>query len=335
MHKIICVGSSSKDIFFPTKEGVIIDTPEDVMSQKKLAFELGAKYQVKERYESIGGCAANVSVGLARLGEQVSCCTKVGDDDIGKWIKKIFAKEGVGMETLEEENGCKSDLSMLIVDMNTGEKIPFSDRDANEKLVIYPEKLQSAHWIAISSLNGDWENNLNKLLELAQEKKIRIAFNPGQKNIKTGLDSVTHAITRSDLFFVNKDEAIEIVNGLGEITLRELLESEEYLSTILHRLGAKVVVITDGERGAWGFDGRNLLHVQALLKKAVDTTGAGDAFTSGFLAAYLKKMDLATALKWGIANSSSSVMEYGGTKGLLDQDEIVKIISKIEVEILK
>ncbi|KKP95024.1 MAG: Ribokinase [Candidatus Moranbacteria bacterium GW2011_GWD2_36_12] len=330
--KIICIGSATKDIFFPTSEGLIFDTPLEITSQKKIAFELGAKYQVKERWESIGGCAANVAQGLTKLGEQAECYSKIGDDELGHWIKKTLTQGGVGTETLEIEKECKSDLSFIIVDINSGERTIFSNRDANDKLVIMPEKLNRAHWIFISSLNGNWQKHIREILDIAKVNKIRIAFNPGQKNIKTDLSEVANAINVSEIFFVNKDEAIEIVGGLGENTILELLENEEYLVKVLYKLGPKVVVITDGERGAWCYGGDRLLHCEALLmRKVVDTTGAGDAFTSGFFAAYLKRKNLGECLKWGIVNSSNSVTEYGGQKGLLNKVEIEKIAAKVVI----
>jgi sugar/nucleoside kinase (ribokinase family) len=73
MEKIICIGSSAKDIFFPTNEGKIFETPKDITSQRKIAFELGAKYHIENRFESLGGCAVNVACGLRRLGIESSC----------------------------------------------------------------------------------------------------------------------------------------------------------------------------------------------------------------------------------------------------------------------
>ncbi|EKD46710.1 MAG: Carbohydrate kinase, partial [uncultured bacterium] len=205
MHKIICIGSTTKDIFFPTSDGVILNTPEDITSQKKIAFELGAKYQVTEHYEALGGCAANVAQGLTKLGENSECYSKVGDDELGRWIKKTLISGGVGTETLEIEEGCKSDLSLIIVDIDSGERTIFSDRGANNRLSIIPEKLKHAHWIFISSLNGDWQSHLRTILAVAKERKISIAFNPGQKNIKTDPLEVASVITSSELFFINKD----------------------------------------------------------------------------------------------------------------------------------
>lgn len=329
MRKIICIGSTSKDIFFPTSEGVIFDTPLEITSQKKIAFELGAKYQVKERYETLGGCAANVACGLAKLEEESECYASIGDDELGRWIQKTLTASGVSTKNLEIEKDCKSDLSSIIVDMGSGERTIFSDRDASNRLIINAEKIKIANWMFVSSLNGDWQKHLKELLEIAKEKNIRIAYNPGQKNIKTGLECVIGAMSKSEVFLVNKDEAIEIVSGLEKDIIQELLENEEYLIRALHVVGASIVVITDGERGAWAYDGEAVLHVDAIMQKAVDSTGAGDAFTSGFFGAYLKGRDLMTALKWGAANSSNSVIEYGGQKGLLTENQIVELIEKI------
>jgi sugar/nucleoside kinase (ribokinase family) len=129
---------------------------------------------------------------------------------------------------------------------------------------------------------------------------------------------------------VNKDEAIEIVFSKNKNS--KFINNEKYLISELHRIGAKIVVLTDGTSGAWGHNEEQILRVDALPKKAVDTTGAGDAFASGFLAAHLKNKDFAEALKWGIINSSSSVMAYGGQEGLLSEEDIVLLIDDVYVE---
>lgn len=330
MVKIICIGSASKDIFFPTDKGVVYDTPEDITSQRKIAFELGAKYQVNQRHESLGGCAANVSKGLALLGISVECCTKIGNDVAGDWIEQKLSEGKIGLKPLQKEN-CKSDLSMIIVDEDSGERTIFSDRDANEKLEIIPEKLEDADWIFVSSLNGAWQENLKKISNLALEKKIYLAFNPGQKNIATGVLAVLDFIKHTDVLMLNKDEALEILLGANIGASAEDLEDEIFLLKTLKEMGPKVVLITDGVRGAWARGESGTFHAEALIVKALDTTGAGDAFTSGFLAALLKNKSLEESLKWGVVNSQSSVRKYGGQDGLLNEEEIVKLSEEVVV----
>ena len=334
MSKIITIGSASKDIFFPTREGLFLDTPEDILSQKIIAFELGAKYHIEERFESLGGCSVNVAAGLAKLGEDVSCYASIGDDAIGKWIGRELQRMNVGVESVNIEKDCQSDLSSILVDINSADRIIFSNQVANKKLIFSSEKIGSPQWIFIGDLSGAWQENIDNIIEASRHKKCWLAFNPRQKTIHEDVKKIIETITRCELLFVNKDEAIEIVCGCGDAPVRELLENEEYLVRILHRLGAKTVTVTDGLRGAWGFDGHQLFHCESLKQEAVDTTGAGDAFTSGFFAARIKGMDLKSFLAWGIANSSSSVMEYGGQKGLLTEAEINLQIDRIKIKSL-
>lgn len=322
--KIICIGSSTKDIIFPISDGEIVRTPEDLESQTKIVFELGAKYQVSEgRHEAIGGCAANVSCGLARLGIEAHCSTRVGNDIAGDWIKKELERYGVKTD-LVQTGKHRSDLSAIIANIPSEDRIIFSDRGSNEQLEISDNiKNSNAEYIFISSLNGNseesWDKKLDKILSLISEEKI--IFNPGQKNIKTHPGKIIEVIKKSYLLIINKDEAIEIVDKFDGFS-EEQLNDEKFLMERLHESGAEIVALTDGLRGAWAYDGKEFLHVDSRKEKVADSLGAGDAFTSGFIAAHLKGKNLQECLEWGIANATSVVKFYGAVEGLLDEEGI-------------
>ncbi|MDH4330433.1 MAG: carbohydrate kinase family protein [Candidatus Moranbacteria bacterium] len=330
MNKVICVGSSSKDIFFPNNKGLILDTPEDLTSKKKLAFELGAKFQVDKIFEAPGGCAANVSQGMARLGLDVGCYTKIGKDLLGEWILDEIKKEGVDTSFVQIDENCTSDLSAIIVDEKSKDHIIFFNRDANTKLEIIPEKINSAKWLFVSALNGDWANHLDKIEQIAKDNEVQIAFTPGQRNIEDNAKRIIEFIQNCDVLVVNKDEAIGIMSYVVNSD-NENLNQEKFLVEELLKLGARVVTLTDGERGAWGSDGGDVFHAKALKKDAVDTLGAGDAFTSGFLSGFIKGQSLEKCLRWGIVNGGNVVMFYGAKEGLLRSDEIDAEAQKIEV----
>jgi sugar/nucleoside kinase (ribokinase family) len=333
MFQVICVGSASKDVFFPTGDGIFFSTPEDVTSQEKVAFEVGAKYQVEDRFEAVGGVAANAAQGLARLGIKVACCGCVGDDSFGDWVVEELQKESVDTSLIERASGAKTDLSAIIVFTQTGERTIFYNRDANERLKVFSEKMQETQWFALSALNGNWKENLHTLLSLAKEKNIRLAMNPGQRNIKDSVETVLEAVKQADVLMLNKDEAIELVMHFAQASEQEL-KNEAFLVRSLHEYGAKVVALTDGVRGAWAFDGEQLLYVPVLLQKAVDSTGSGDAFGSGFLAAWIKGLGMETALRWGIVNGGNVVRFYGAREGLLRENEIEEKASQVKSELL-
>jgi sugar/nucleoside kinase (ribokinase family) len=326
MIKVVTIGSACQDIFFPTADGVLMETPEDVLSQKKLAFELGAKYAITERFETLGGNSLNVAVGLSNLGIDVAAYSTVGDDAVGKWILRELKKTNVKIAAIKVENDCKSDLSSIIVDEKSNDRIIFSSHVANKKLVFDESRIENSEWFFLGDLSGNWQMITDDFLRFAKKKNVRIAFNPRQSTIHEDVQKVIETIYFCELLCVNKDEAIEIVKGFDADILQELLEQEEFLLKELRAMGAKVVALTDGIRGAWAYDGSNVLHAEAILQKAVDSTGAGDAFTSGFFAAYLQGKSIQTALKWGVANSSNSVTEYGGQAGLLKKNDLEHVL---------
>ncbi|MEK7182025.1 MAG: carbohydrate kinase family protein [Patescibacteria group bacterium] len=329
-YDVICVGSASQDIFFPTDEGVIIATPEDVTSKEKLAFELGGKVLVADRYESVGGVAANVSQGLSLLGHKVACMSCVGGDELGKWVIKEIKERGVDTTLIKKEAEAKTDLSAIVVMTQNGERTIFHNRDANELLKVAPEDLQKTEWIFVSALNGDWKGNLRQVLKSKEEHHKKFAFNPGQHNIKEDPRLVLEALGKSDVLVLNKDEAAELILQSHYYTKDQDLNSEEFLLHSLSQAGAKIIGMTDGKRGAWGYNGKEFWHCPIHTRKdVIDSTGAGDAFGSGFLGALLSGASLDVALRYGIANSGSVIGFYGCNAGLLDHKTIEKLIEKI------
>ena len=328
MSKILTIGSVTKDTFLPTAEGVILETPEDLLSQKKIAFELGAKYHISDKHETLGGCPINVAAGMAKLGFQVQCYAPIGSDETGKWIRAELERQGIDPAHLVVVDGHFSDASSIVVDKNSGERVIFSGHDASEKFEISTENIQDFDLVFIGDLSGDWKKNLELITSKAKEKHAPVAFNPRQKAIQEDSQKIFEASSICKFLFINKDEALELLSSNG----KEVTEDEPQLLRELKKNGVEVVTLTDGMRGAWAFDGKEILHVEAILhSNTVDTTGAGDAFASGFLAGYLKEKNLAAALKWGVANSSSCVTQYGGQAGLLNESEIIDFIDKIEV----
>jgi len=323
-YEIICIGSACKDVFFSTPEGKVIDTPEDLMAQKKIEFELGAKYKIATRYEALGGCAANVACGLSKLGIKTACYSHIGDDHIAEWIKGELDKNKVDTNLITQEKDYLSDLSAIIVDEKSGDRIIFSNQKVNTKLSIKEDELIDTKWLFIGDLEGDWEKKLDNIVGIAEKKDIKIAINPRFSNIHENPEKVIDIIAKTEILFLNKDESIEVISKYDLGISKEDLNDEETLIKQLQKINSKIAVITDGIRGAWLYDGKDLIHEDARVVKAVDSTGAGDSFNSAFLAAYLKEKDLSECLKWGIINSASVVEQYGAIEGLLDIQSIIK-----------
>ena len=321
--EIICVGSASKDVFFPLSDIKTIENGDNLEEKRLIAFESGAKIHVENRYEAPGGCAANASQGLARLGLEVACYSRLGNDFDGRWVIDNLKNEGVATDLIQQDEKNRTDLSMILVNQTDAERTIFFNRDANEKLIIKPEEIE-APWIFVSALNGDINEHFSLLKNEIEKKNLKLAFNPGQENITRSGDWVLKFIALSQIVFVNLDEAIEICQGKTDDPLKLL---DELLS-----LGAKKVVITDGTGGSYATDGTKKYFAEATKESPVDLTGAGDAFASAFLAAYIKNLSFAECMQWGAANGGSVVNFYGAQRGLLNEEEIFRKANLVEVK---
>ncbi len=334
--KVLCVGSTSQDIFFPTDEYTTIETPDDLTAKEKVLFEIGGKFRVKDRYEAVGGVATNVSIGLSRQGISVGCITSIGDDPIGSWCLSELEKNGVNASFVTRQSDTKTDLSAIIVLMQSGERIIFHNRDANEKLRVQPNDLGTSEWVFVSALNGAWRDNLACVLSKVEKGDARLALNPGQHNLREDPALLLSTLRHTDILCLNKDEATELLLASEFLTVTEkkdAINDEATLIRALHQAGAKIVSITDGARGAWASDGHSLYHADILPHiVSVDMTGAGDAFASAFFGALLQGLPLETALRSGIGNGGSVVQYYGAIEGLLSQTELEILTKDLKIE---
>lgn len=331
--KVICIGSTSKDIFFPTGEGIVLETPEDLTAQRKVAFELGGKYRVDDRYEAVGGVAANVAQALAKLDIDSAVYGNIGGDEIGRWILSELKAAHVSTDLLTVDSSSRSDLSAIIVLTQNGERTIFHNRDANEKLDVVPEKLSGAEWLFVSALNGDWKTNLRRILGSVGTSGMKLALNPGQHNLRDDAGLVLEAASRAEILVLNKDEALELVMKSEADASSDELNDEKFLLSSLHKAGAKIIGMTDGARGAWGSDRKETWHCPiGHVERVVDATGAGDAFSAAFFAGFFLGKSLPDMLRYGIAESGSVVTEYGANGGLLSVGEIESRIAELKPE---
>lgn len=332
--EVICIGSCSQDIFFPSDEYVLYETPEDITSKRKAAFEVGGKFRVPDRYEAIGGVAANTSIGLARLGIVSACYTHIGKDGLGDWVLHELAKESVLTHLVQRESGIKTDLSAVVVLARSGDRIIFHNRDANERLLVDERQLARAEWIFMSALNGDWKTNIATVVSHLDRSSTRLALNPGQHNLKEDPELLLSLIARADAVVLNKDEAIELLMRESEDDPSRL-DDERFLLEALLAKGASSVGLTDGVRGAWATDGSDFLFAPIhTLGPVVDSTGAGDAFTSGFLAGRVRGLPLRDSLVMGILNSGGVVTRYGAVAGLQTEESFRRLSGGVTVTTL-
>ncbi|MFZ2970330.1 MAG: carbohydrate kinase family protein [Minisyncoccia bacterium] len=334
---IITIGGASRDITFITDKGKVIETPENLTEQKLLAFEYGAKINCDEVRYNFGGGACNTATTLAKLGINVAVNCKVGDDDEGramiKNLKKIGVKTGLVQVDKEERTG----LSLVVVNKNGGDRVIFRHKGASEFLEVkYEGLIGKSKWIYLTSLAGSGKESLEEIKKIIEKKGIKLAWNPGGAQIGTGKKGLEEFFKVTEVLIINKDEAIEFVESDEKIKLDyNQINDPAVLSKTIKKWGPKIVAITDGENGAYVYDGgEHVLFAPATTNRGIDTTGAGDAFGSAMVGGYMLTDKLEDALKFGVLNSGNVVSEYGAQNGILDRAEIEKKLNSVKVSCL-
>ncbi len=335
MYDITTIGGAARDITFVTDKGKVIETPENLTEQRLLAFEYGAKIKSEEVFFNFGGGACNTAATFSKLGLNVAVNCRVGKDDDGESIIKNLKKLEINTDLIQIDEDKKTGFSLVVVNKDGGDRVIFKYKGASDSLEIKEENISETKWIYLTSLAGNWEEDLSEINKVVEKNKIKLAWNPGATQICAGKSKLKKTLKNTEILIINKDEAIELVQSDENAKLDyNEINNAVVLSKIIKSWGPKIVVITDGQNGAYLFGGETVLYSSATSQNRVDTTGAGDSFGSALVGGYILTNDLEIALKYGIINSGNVVGEYGAQNGVLGKGDIEKRLDNVKVSYL-
>lgn len=324
-YDFITIGGATRDISFFTDQGVFIKNKQDVLRQELLAFEYGAKIKVDKFHYNYGGGAANAAICLAKLSLKTACLTSIGADENGRLIIKNLKDHKIDTRFVKIQKNEESASSFILI-APSGERIIFGSRGANRQLRI--EKTDAALFsqttnIYLASLSGQWLKNLKTIFSFVKPNGPKVYWNPGGAQFRAGLAKLAPFLKKTEVFALNKDEAIEFVLTSPQhkkMSHRELNDVNNLLE-IIYTFGPRVVVITMGANGVAAYDGVKVYrHDIVKNKKIVDTTGIGDAFNSSFAAGYSEYRDVNRALLLALHNSAAKISHLGAQNGLLNKN---------------
>jgi len=318
MFNIVTIGGATQDIF-------LISNSFKVRGDN-LLINWGEKFLVDKMVVGVGGGAANSAVGFARLGLKTAFWGKVGQDLPGLVVSKQFKLEGVSKKFLDMDPKIQTSTSAILVGEG-GEHTIVMYRGHNDDLLANVNDYSSlikTEWFYLTDLGGHTERLTNKVLDLVQKNNIKLAFIPGQHHLKLGIRALMPVLKNTEILILNVYEAYTLLRGRfpgqNKNSCQQNIKDIKEMLEEFNALGSKVSVITRDVCGINAFDGKNFYFQEApLVDKPVDTTGAGDSFSSGFISGIIKGKDLQIALKWGTKNAGSVISYYGAQTGLLKE----------------
>ena len=276
-----------------------------------MSLAYGGKYTVEKFYQFFGGGAANASVSLARQGFSVWLWAKVAEDEFGQAIYKNLLTERVKLDLIER-NLPQTPLSAILLDKE-GFRTIINYRAAADTLT-YNEKIKNhlANFdcLALFSLPKWPKEDKLKVLQAAKKMGLKIFLSLHGDEYRKGLSWVKDYFTCCDILDLN---IYELADVLGRKPENIALNKENYAKI----LGIPVVLVTHDKNGSYFYSETQSFWQSPLTLKRVDTTGAGDAFSSGFLGKYLKTGDPKKAMQFAAQNAKAEIEVLGAQAGLL------------------
>jgi len=305
---VITIGSATRDGFF---EGVDFLSVEGkcFITNKGICLPLGAKIRVPKVHFLTGGSATNTAVSFARQGLRTAVICRIGNDISGKTIIEEQKEENINTQFIQKDSFVPTAYSVIFL-TSSGERTILSYKGCAENLTIQeiPWKKIETRWLCIGSL-GKEKNILKEIIQFAVSKNIKLAINPGSQELNW-LKKHPKWLDKFEIFISNQEEAAYFT----DIPYTK----EKKIFKKLDNFVKGIVVMTKGKNGVSVSNGKILWKAGVFKKKVIDTTGAGDAFASAFIATFIKRQKIdekliKEAIRAGCANACS-VIEHIGTK---------------------
>ena len=269
-----------------------------------------------------GGKGSNQAVAAARLNSDVRLITKLGRDAFGDMARKFYRDQGMSLDNVLEDVEESSGTATILVDHATSENT----------IVVVPGacgKLTIAEVEAVRDVIASADIFLTQLelpipptirgIEIAHEAGVPVILNPAP-----ALPIPSKVLAKVDYLTPNESEALGLIGGDTSIDPQDF----DTLADRLLQTGAKNVVLTLGEKGAFIKNGRIREFVPAfLVGRVVETTGAGDAFAGGFAVALAEGKSLVEATRYGCAVAGISVTRPGTAPSMPYRDEVDQLIA--------
>ncbi|HEY4489846.1 MAG TPA: carbohydrate kinase family protein [Candidatus Paceibacterota bacterium] len=317
-YDFIAIGDITTDAFIRLKDASVhCDIDKD---NCEICMRFGDKipYEFVEIVRAVGN-ASNASVAAARLGLNSALVAQIGNDDNGRECLEVLKNEKVGTDYVKVHEGKKTNYHYVLWYED--------DRTILVKHESFDYKLpqfSAPKWIYLSSLGPSADGFHDEIaMYLKANPEVKLAFQPGTYQIKLGIEKLKEIYELSEVFFCNIEEA-KIILGIPNHTDPKILLQK------MRELGPKIIVLTDGTKGAYVYNGEKILFMPPYpdSKQPYDRTGAGDGFASTFVSALALGLSIEEALCWAPINSMSVVQEIGAQRGLLTKEQIEKYLSQ-------
>jgi ribokinase len=317
---VLSVGDIVTDAFIKLLDDQARTSEDEQGKWLTIPFATKVPFDHAEVVEGVGN-AANAAVSFARLGLSSGLVANVGEDKYGRDMIQALHRNKVDTRLVRINPDKQSNYHYVLWYKDERTILIKHEEYDYDWPHLRPKEIPK--WLYFSSISKnalDFHDELADWLE--EHPEVKLAFQPGTFQMEAGAERLKRIYRRSEVLLLNREEAAKVGGGNRD-DLNDLFDH-------LHTLGPVIVVITDGPKGAYasGPEGRFKMPPYPDPKPPLERTGAGDAFSSTFVAALIKGSNLEGALQWAPINSMNVVQHVGAQKGLLTEAQISELLQK-------
>jgi sugar/nucleoside kinase (ribokinase family) len=323
-YDVITVGDVATDMIIRLPEERVAQRADDTGRWLEIPF--GEKIAVERDVTvAAGGSAANAAVALARLGVRVG-------------IAAFLAHDHVGLDLLTALHAEAVDTRLVHIDSPAHTNRNFVLSFAGDRTVLVGDSAFNYHWphlrlneiptwLFLTSVGRESLEYQDQIAEWLEENPtVRFAFQPGTFQVEAGHKRLARLYARAELFVCTTAQAVAITGTHSERAV-DLLDP-------IRELGPHQVVISDDAGGAVASDGTSRFEIPPFPDSSppFDRLGASDAFGATLVAAFVRDMPLADALRWPPVNFMSVSHELGSQAGLLRDEDLLSQLDEVGAE---
>lgn len=300
MYDLITIGSISVDMYY---KGESLTKKDE-----RFSFAIGGKYFVDYFYEGLGGGAANVAIGAKKLGLSTAIVGKIGENQFKHLIQSHLKDNGVSSALCHMEKDYIKISTILLSPQ--GERTIIHYETPHEHIlsdVSELSKLENSRAVYMSNLGKVALEERKRILSHLYQRKVITAINLGITDCRRSNEQIEDLLHHVNILILNTHEFAEMAKKPIET-----INFKKDVTQMIPILKTKIVAITDGKNGSYVYFDGGVLHEAAhIVSKVVDTTGAGDAFSAGFLSGYLMRGNIEYALHLGNKLGAQIVQKIG------------------------
>ncbi len=328
MFNIITFGSATQDIIVKPKRLTSLrynPTSHEVSrddASHQVCFPMGSKVEIEDIMFNSGGGATNTAATFALQGFKTAFCGTLGTDVSGQEIINELKKLKIDTRLIQKTDKKRTNHSIVILNGALDRTI-LAYRGAAELMTKkdIPFNKLKTKWLYLAPLSGLLCDNFEELVQWAHSKKIKIVANPSIAQLS--LPNFTQIAAKIDVLILNQEEA----SFLTKISI----EKEKEIFANIDSIHPGITVMTRGADGVVVSDGAHMYSaVPPVDRNIVDTTGAGDAFGSGFMSEFMRTGDIEKSIQLGMANSVGCISVVGAKNGLLKKGQEFEKVEVIE-----